>query len=405
MKVFTRIEYEDCSYIKRIPVAEPSFGENERRYLNECLSSGWISSQGLFVERFERELAEKLGVPEAVAVSSGTAALHLAVAALGIGPGDEVIVPDLTFAATINSVLHCGATPVLVDVDVDSWTMLPSEVESAITARTRAVLPVHLYGQMAAMDELIALARRHNLLIIEDAAQALGSRLGEQLAGTIGDAGAFSMFANKLISTGEGGMIIFRDAAAAARARVLRDHGMTPGRRYWHDTVGFNYRLTNLQAAIGVAQLERFDYLLARKRKIANAYHRRLADIDGLILPARLPRRFNSYWQYSLIIDGDRQGIHRDEVAARLDQANIETRPLFYPLHIMPPYRNYARGRRFPNTEWLSSRGLSLPSSARLRWDEIDFICGVLRCIFTKVRFPTSSNSEVAPMVAKRAHA
>jgi perosamine synthetase len=246
MKVFTRIEYEDCSYIKRIPVAEPSFGENERRYLNECLSSGWISSQGLFVERFERELAEKLGVPEAVAVSSGTAALHLAVAALGIGPGDEVIVPDLTFAATINSVLHCGATPVLVDVDVDSWTMLPSEVESAITARTRAVLPVHLYGQMAAMDELIALARRHNLLIIEDAAQALGSRLGEQLAGTIGDAGAFSMFANKLISTGEGGMIIFRDAAAAARARVLRDHGMTPGRRYWHDTVGFNYRLTNL---------------------------------------------------------------------------------------------------------------------------------------------------------------
>lgn len=393
-------EVEDGSAVRRIPVAEPSLCGNERRYLNQCLKSGWISSQGPFVARFEREFAQYLDVPSAVAVSSGTAALHLALAALGIGPGDEVIVPDLTFAATINSVIYCGATPVLVDVDRDTWSMAPGAVAAAITNRTRAIVPVHLYGQPAPMDDLIELARMHDLRVVEDAAEALGSRIRERPVGTIGDAGAFSFFSSKLLTTGEGGMVVFRDPEAAAHVRVLRDHGMTPGRRYWHDVIGFNYRLTSLQAALGVAQLERVAHLLSRKTKIASAYRRRLGCIEGLILPAQLPPAFNSYWTFSMIVDSDRLGICRDEIVNRLERANIETRPLFYPLHIMPPYRAYAAGQDFPNSEWLSANGLSLPSSVRLRREEMDFICQVLRQILSRTARSIARRGDELPTAA-----
>jgi perosamine synthetase len=363
---------------RRIPVAEPALTGNELKYVTECITTNWISSQGAFVRRFEGEFAARLGVPHAVAVSNGTVALHLALEAFDIGPGDEVIVPDLTFAATINAVLYAGATPVVVDVDARSWNIDPAAVAAAITPRTRAILPVHLYGQPADMDAIMALAARYDLIVIEDAAEAVGAAHKGRPCGSIGHAGTFSFFSNKLVTTGEGGMVVFRDARAAEHGRILRDHGMDPAKRYWHNEVGYNYRLTNLQAAIGCAQLEQLDGFLARKLAIADAYRERLSRIDGLVLPARFDGFANSHWMVSVIADTARFGMPRDEILARLGQANVETRPLFYPLHDMPPYRAYAGGRDFPNASRLSANGFSLPSAVTLTTAEIDYICGVV---------------------------
>lgn len=363
---------------RRIPVAEPSLSGNELKYVTECIETGWISSQGGFVKRFEAEIAKRLGVEHVLAVSNGTVALHLALLALGIGPGDEVLVPDLTFAATINTVIQAGATPVIVDVDPHSWNMDPAAAAAAVTPRTKAVMPVHLYGQPAEMDALMALADRHGLFVIEDAAEAMGSAYKGKPCGAIGHAGTFSFFSNKLITTGEGGAVVFRDAAVAQRARRLRDHGMDPAKRYWHVEVGYNYRLTNLQAAVGCAQLERLDEFLAAKLDIAQKYGARLGKIEGLTIPAALPGLLNSYWAYSVIGDFASLGISRDDFMGRLDRAGIETRPLFYPLHVMPPYRAHAGNRSFPVTDRLSEGGISLPSAVTLTAAEISYIAGVI---------------------------
>lgn len=364
----------------RIPVAEPSLDGNELKYVTECVETRWISSQGPFVRRFEADIANRLGIaPElALAVSNGTVALHLALVALGIGPGDEVLVPDLTFAATINTVVQAGATPVIVDVDRASWNMDPAAAAAAITPRTKAIMPVHLYGQPAEMDALLALARHHGLLVIEDAAEAMGSRYKDKPCGAIGDAGTFSFFSNKLITTGEGGAVVFRDPGVAQRARRLRDHGMDPAKRYWHLEIGFNYRLTNLQAALGCAQMERLDDFLARKLAIAHSYGRQLERIPEVTLPAVLPGLLNSYWAYSLIVDFAPLGLSRDDFMKRLDGAGIETRPLFYPLHVMPPYRAYAGNRQYPVTTALSDGGLSLPSAVTLSPAELGYIGKVI---------------------------
>jgi perosamine synthetase len=379
------IEFASPARPQRIPVAEPALLGNELKYVTECITTNWISSQGSFVRRFETEFAARLGVPHALAVSNGTVALHLALKAFGIGPGDEVIVPDLTFAATINSVLHAGATPVIVDVDPESWNINPEAIAAVLTPRTRAIMPVHLYGQPADMDAIMALAERHGLIVIEDAAEAAGALYKGRPCGSIGHAGTFSFFSNKVITTGEGGMVVFRDDRAAERARRLRDHGMNPARRYWHDEVGFNYRLTNLQAAIGCAQLEQLDGFITRKLAIAAAYRSRLARIDGLRLPAEIQGMRNSHWMISIIAELERAGLDRDSFMARLAKAGIETRPLFYPLHAMPPYREFAGNRAFPHATRLSANGLSLPSGVTLTDGQVDYICGVIeRCFATR---------------------
>jgi perosamine synthetase len=363
---------------RRIPIAEPVLGGRELEYVTQCVTTNWISSQGSFVGRFEDMLGTLTGAEHVVSCSNGTAALHLALLGYGIGPGDEVIVPDLTFAATINTVIHAGATPVLVDVDRATWNIDPAKVEAAITPRTRAIMPVHLYGQPADMDALGAIARRHGLRIIEDAAEAIGAAVGARACGTIGDAGTFSFFSNKVITTGEGGAVVFRDAEAARRARRLRDHGMNPSKRYWHDEVGYNYRLTNLQAAIGCAQLEQAERFLLRKQAIARRYRRRLAGLPGIGMAARIPGLRNSYWMVSVIVDASATGMERDEIMRRLGDAGIDTRPLFYPLHEMPPYAAYGGGRAFPATTALSAQGFSLPSGVGLTDREIDYVCAVL---------------------------
>jgi perosamine synthetase len=387
------IDYASAGRARRIPVAEPSLAGNELRYVSECVTTSWISSQGPFVRRFEDEFAAKTGARHAVAVSNGTVALHLALLALGVGLGDEVIVPDLTFAATINTVIHAGATPVIVDVDRTSWNIDPQAIAAAITPRTRAIMPVHLYGQPADMDAVQALAERHNLVVIEDAAEAIGAAYKGRHCGTLGHAGTFSFFSNKLITTGEGGMVVFRDAEAAERARRLRDHGMDPTRRYWHLEVGYNYRLTNVQAAIGCAQLEQLDRFLARKLEIAERYRRHLSQIEGITLPALLDGHANSYWAFTVIVDLDRLGLGRDALADRLEKARIETRPAFYPLHEMPPYRAYAGNRDFARTNWLSWNGISLPSAVTLSDEEIDYICGVIARLFEVRRMARAAPS------------
>jgi perosamine synthetase len=363
---------------RRIPVAEPSLAGNELAYVSECVTTSWISSQGPFVKRFETEFAQRLGSPNAIAVSNGTVALHLALLALGIGKGHEVIVPDLTFAATINAVIYAGATPVIVDVDKTSWNIDIAAMEAAITPRTRAIIPVHLYGQPADMDAIMAIAKRHDLKVIEDAAEAIGAKYKGKPCGAIGHAGIFSFFSNKLVTTGEGGMVLFQDDKAADHARRLRDHGMNPNKRYWHDEVGYNYRLTNMQAAIGCAQLEQLDRFFARKMEIAAAYRRHLTGVAGIALPAKIEGLLNSHWMVCITVDSDLLGISRDEVMARLAKAGVETRPLFYPLHEMPPYKEFAGNRDFAVTTALSQSGLSLPSAVTLTDSQIAHVCGVL---------------------------
>ncbi|MBF0323922.1 MAG: aminotransferase class I/II-fold pyridoxal phosphate-dependent enzyme [Alphaproteobacteria bacterium] len=376
-------DYASLYQEHKIPVLEPLLDGNEAAYVRECLETNWISSQGRFVTQFESDFAAFTGAPHALTVSSGTTGLHLALMALGVGPGDEVIVPDLTFAASAAAVIHAGATPVLVDVDLDSWAIDVEQARAAITPRTRAIMPVHLYGQPADMDAILALAREHNLLVIEDAAEALGATYNGRHAGTLGDAGVFSFFGNKLITTGEGGMVTFTNGEAAARARQLRDHGMDRTRRYWHVEVGYNYRMTNLQAAIGVAQLEQIGQRIDRKLEIAAIYNQQLRDLPGVRLPAELDGRKNIFWAYTALFDGADLGMSRDTLLQRLADSGVECRPIFFPLHTMPPYRQYAGNRAFPNSLALSRDGLTLPTGVRLSDDQINYVVQVIRRLYS----------------------
>jgi perosamine synthetase len=370
-----------ASHAKHVPVAEPLLDGNEATYVLECVRTGWISSQGSFVRDFERAVGDFHDVASALSVSNGTVALHLALVSLGIGPGDEVIVPDLTFAATASAVVHAGATPVFVDVDPDTWTLDARAAEAALTERTRAVVPVHLYGQPCDMRALTALANAHGLVVVEDVAEAFGARAHGQLVGTYGDAACFSFFGNKTITTGEGGMVLFRDERVAARAKSLRDHGMSPERRYWHLEAGYNYRLTNLQAAVGVAQMERVDRILEHKRQIAVRYTERLTGVPGLVLPAPAPWAEPVCWLYTLRVS-EELAIARDDLAERLLQNGIETRPVFHPLHRMPAFERFAPdAAAFPVSDRLAETGLSLPSAVTLTQDDVDVIANNIRAI------------------------
>lgn len=370
----------------QIPLIQPDLDGNELEYVTDCIQSGWISSQGKYVRQFEENFGAYVGCKHALAVSNGTVALHLALVALSVGPGDEVIVPDLTFAASVNAILYTGARPVLVDVDPKTMTLDPDLVAAAITSRTRAIMPVHLYGYPADMDKLMALANRHNLLVVEDCAEALGSRYQGAHVGTFGDAAIFSFYGNKTITTGEGGMLLFRDPVIRDRAKMLRDHGMSPERRYWHEEVGFNYRLTNIQAAIGVAQLEKIDIFINRKRWIAAQYAKHLAGIVELQLPieAKGIQSLNSYWLYTIILVPECSN-RRCEILDLLRNHGIEARPVFFPMHRMPPYVQYIQaGELYSSSNYLSDGGISLPSSTKVTEDEIQRVSSLLRSAFCK---------------------
>jgi len=392
------VDFATFSRHKRIPVSEPSLTGNEAAYVLDCLHTNWISSKGAYIAKFETAFAEYTGAENAIAVSNGTTALQLALAALGIGPGDEVIVPNLTFAASASTVIHAGATPVLVDVDRGDWNLDISLAEQAVTPRTRAIMPVHLYGMPMDMTAINALARRHGLFVVEDAAEAIGSYHDGRHAGALGDAGCFSFFGNKTITTGEGGMVLFADPEIAARARILRDHGMDPERRYWHQEVGFNFRLTNLQAAIGVAQMEKVDTIMARKHEISALYRKLLQGVDGIELPPLAENGVNSHWAFTIIIDQDVAGISRDELMKKLNLAGIETRPAFCPLDEMPAFRAYAGETALPVSAEISRNGLSLPSSTSLTDEAIKHVVtSLLRSFSTRTLISHFMSDTIEP--------
>ena len=362
----------------RLPVAEPSMGEKELLYVSECVLTGWVSSAGKFVTRFEEIFANFCNTKYAVAVTNGTAALHLTMVAMGIGPEDEVIIPTLTFIATANAVTYTGAKPIFVDSEKDSWNIDPREIENAVTPRTKAIVPVHLYGHPAEMDPIMEIAHRYGLIVIEDAAEAQGALYKGKKVGSIGQAGCFSFFANKVITTGEGGMIVSDDENFIKKARLLRDHGMSPDRKYWHEYIGYNYRLTNLQAAIGVAQMEKIDVILNRKREIAQKYKDLLKDVQGIILPIEKEWVRSIYWLFTFLIDEDYYHIRRDVVMESLNNNGIEVRPVFYPIHQMPPYKV---DKHLPIAEKISRTGISLPSSITLEDDELQHTTSIIKSI------------------------
>jgi perosamine synthetase len=368
-----------------IPVAAPVLAGREKEYVADCMESGWISSAGKYVELFEAEFAKFCGVRHAVSCCNGTAALHLSLAALGVGPGDEVIVPTLTFVATANAVTYCGARPVFVDSEPGSWNLDPAQVASKITPRTKGVIAVHLYGNPVDVDALRALAGRHGLFLLEDAAEAHGALHRGRPAGSLGDIAAFSFYGNKIIATGEGGMVTTDDDALAARARLLRGQGMDPERRYWFPVVGYNYRMMNIPAAIGLAQLERAGWHTARRREVAASYRRLLGGVAGLDWQAEREWARHAHWMFTVVL-GDGGADDRDRLMARLHEEGVETRPVFFPVHSLPPYREAARGEEFPVAERLARRGLSLPTWAGLGDDDLSYVCERLRACVSQVR-------------------
>lgn len=359
-----------------IPVAEPALVGNEKKYVLDCLESTWISSNGKYIQQFEEAFAKFCGVKCALSCCNGTASLHLALLALGVGPGDEVIVPTLTFVATANAVSYCGATPVFVDSEIETWNMDTSLLEDLITPRTKGIVVVHIYGHPVDMDPVLAVARKHGLFVIEDAAEAHGAEYKGRKVGSIGDIATYSFYGNKIITTGEGGMVVTSNRELACRIRQLRAQGMDSHRRYWFPVIGYNYRMTNVAAAIGLAQLEKVNWHVTRRREIATQYARCLGDVPGVRFQAEKPWARNVYWMTSVVLD--EQWPDRDLVMEKLADAGIETRPFFYPMHTLPIYCKSARGQDYPISEKVAARGINLPSSAKLTEEDVGYICDQL---------------------------
>jgi perosamine synthetase len=358
----------------RIAVAEPDISEREIAYVTDAVRRGEVSSTGPYVERFERAFAEFCEVPHAISCMNGTVALHLALIGLGIGPGDEVIVPALTYVAAANAVLHAGATVVLADVHPDHWGLDPEAVAARITPRTKAIIAVHLYGHPADMDPLNEIAARHGIAVIEDAAEAQGARYRGRRVGGIGNVGTFSFFGNKIMTTGEGGMVTTSDARVAERVRLFKNQGNDPTRRYWHIVVGYNYRLTNLQAALGLAQVERAEELLKAKREIAAAYRAGLSGIPGTMQP-QMPWAESVHWMNCLMLDA-KSRVDARQLQDELAKRHIETRPFFQPVSKLPMYPGNGT---FPVSERLSKNGLNLPSGPRLALDKVEAVIAAIR--------------------------
>lgn len=360
----------------RYHVAAPDLTGNELKYVTECVQSTWISSQGKYLAEFESRVADFVQARHAIATCNGTVALHLAMAALGVGPGDEVIVPSLTYVATANAAVYCGAKPVFCDVDPVTWCIDAASAARMITPQTRGILPVHLFGHACDMQPLWDLANDWGLWILEDNAEALGAQYMGRPTGSLATAATFSFFGNKTITTGEGGMVTTDDPELASKLRLLRGQGMDPNRRYWHPVVGFNFRMTNLAAAIGCAQIERVEQLLADRRQLAGWYDDRLRGVSNLTLPTTASGVTHSWWMYSVLVD---EVSRRDRLMRDLASRDIETRPVFYPVHQFPMYRNAKTDNGCPVACDISYRGVSLPTATYLCERDVDYICNEVR--------------------------
>jgi len=358
------------------PVYRPHISATERKYVNQCLDSTWVSSKGKFIGEFETAFADYLGVRSAASVCNGTVALHVALVALGIGPGDEVLVPTLTYIASVNAIAYTGATPVFVESRTADWQMDPADIAARITPRTRAIMAVHLYGHPCDMARLGDIAKRHDLLLIEDCAEAIGAKFDGRKVGTFGDIACFSFFGNKTITTGEGGMVTTNNATLDDEVRRLKGQGLAPNREYWHDRIGFNYRMTNICAAIGVAQMERVDDTIERKLALARCYRDALKHSSVQVHSATGPV-LHSYWMVSVLTPEAQQ---REPLRKHLAAHGIETRPLFYPAHTMPIYTGSVGD--FPVAEDLAGRGINLPSYPELTAADVTTISDCIRGFF-----------------------
>lgn len=366
---------------RKIPIYKHLLAGNEKRYVNECLESNWISSKGHFVEKFEDMFAKYVNTRYTITVCNGTCALHLALLALGIGKGDEVIAPTLTYVATANAVAYTGATPVFVDSEPNFWQIDPKQIEAQISPRTRAIVVVHLYGHPCAMEQIVAIAKKHKLFLIEDCAEALGSRYKNRHVGTFGDIAIFSFYGNKTITTGEGGMVITNNEMLMKRVKKLKGQGLVPNKEYWHDTIGYNYRMTNICAAIGLAQIEHIETIIQKKQQIAKLYKKYLKN-SSIEYHKQAPNSFHSYWMFSILA---RDLKEKESIRAQLNTHNIETRPLFYPLHTMSMYEDTQQKKEFPVAKNLSIRGINLPSWPGLTEEQIKKICQLCTTKYPKL--------------------
>jgi len=366
--------------MKSISVAKPKFSGNEEQYLMDCLSSSWISSNGKYIDAFEKSFADFCDVKHAITVCNGTLALHLALMGLNLKPGDEVLVPTVTYIATANAIKYCGATPVLVDVCSGTLNMDPAQIENKITPKTRGIIPVHLYGYPVEMDAILRIAKDYNLFVLEDAAEAHGAKYRKQKIGSIGNCAVFSFYGNKIITTGEGGMITTNNEVLADKCRFYRGQGMDPKRRYWFPDIGYNYRLTNMQAAIGLAQIEKIETFLQERLNLAAWYDDALQKLTAhILLPQKEEHVDPVYWMYTIYLKTGNE-MHRDQVMTALQKHGIETRPVFYPLHQLPPYKEQAVYT--VADEW-AKRGINLPTHSHLTRDEVTYIADTLSGILS----------------------
>jgi perosamine synthetase len=361
-----------------IPVCQPTLSGNELKYITDAVETNWISSAGGYIPRFEALFAEKMGTRYGVACANGTVALHLALATLGLQPPDEVIIPTFTMIATANAATYLGARPVLVDSEPYTWNMDPNQVEDAITPRTKAIVVVHTYGHPVDMDAINEIASRRGIFVLEDAAEAHGAAYKNRPVGSLGDAASFSFYGNKIITTGEGGMVTTNREDVARLAWNLRDHAFSTERHFWHKYVGYNYRMTNLQAAIGLAQTEQLERFVAARRANAAYYTELLSRIPGIVTPPEAPWARNVFWMYGILLNED-FGLNRDQLRAALASRGIETRTFFIPMHCQPIYFDQYRGQRFPVAEDLCRRGLYLPSASSLSTEDIVTVVEAIR--------------------------
>ncbi|MFC2066194.1 DegT/DnrJ/EryC1/StrS family aminotransferase [Chloroflexota bacterium] len=365
-----------------IPVNEPLFDGNEKKYLNQCIDDAWISSEGPFVKQFEEKFSAYIGLKYGVAVCNGTVAIETALAAPGIKKGDEVIMPTFTIISCAAAAVRLGARPVLVDSEPETWNMDVNQIEPKITGRTKAIMPVHIYGHPVDMDPVMELAKKYNLVVIEDAAEVHGALYKGRKAGSIGDAGCFSFYANKIITTGEGGMVVTDNREIAERAQAYRNLCFKPGKRFYHTELGYNFRMTNLQAAVGVAQLEQIDRFVEIRRGNARKYTERLKNVKGIKTPVEKEWAKNVYWMYAIELS-EELGINAVRMAQCLDEKGIATRPFFLGLHEQPVFHEMGLfvGEQYPVAERIARLGLYLPSGHTLTDEQINYICDAVESI------------------------
>lgn len=371
MKIVDYSEFDDNAHIS---LANPQLNGNEYRYLMDAFLSTWISSSGKYVDGFEESFSRYCGTKFGVATANGTVALHLALVALGIGEGDEVIVPDLTFAATINAVLYTGATPVIVDIDEESWCIDPKAISNAITVKTKAIIPVHLYGQPCDMETICKIAEEHDLYIVEDCAEAHGAEFNNKKVGGFGVISCFSFYGNKVITTGEGGMCLTNDENLFHKMRLYRDHGMSKNKRYYHEIIGFNYRMTNMQAAIGKAQVEHIEDILSWRHGLEDIYRSIFSYSDRIVFQRNdLKNRKKITWLISILVGSKKQ----DVIVRKLKENNIDVRTFFYPLSDMSIYKKYTFGE-MPVSHKISKRGINLPTTYNIDRTAVEKIYRVI---------------------------